>query len=281
MLRSQTKLFALGRRLLCRSMSKSCDLTLVEVDDKTGIATLTMNKPPVNSCNLEMMRALKDSMKQIEGNKSRGIILTSSNNKVFSSGLDLNELRNPEQERLVAFWKELQEMWLTLYLSNLPTAAAINGHALAVGCVMASACEYRVMLPGFTIGIHATKFGYVVPPFIVNSYLSVLPRPVVERALLQGKIFSTEEAQQINLIDEVATSKEEALSKCASFIGSFAEANPVARALTKRQLRAEFAKTLLDEPEAELKESLEYITSPLFQDSLDAYLAKLKSKNKK
>ncbi|XP_062121037.1 LOW QUALITY PROTEIN: enoyl-CoA delta isomerase 1, mitochondrial-like [Drosophila sulfurigaster albostrigata] len=281
MLRSQTKLFALGRRQLCRSMSKSCDLTLVEVDDKTGIATLTMNKPPVNSCNLDMMRALKDSMKQIEGNKSRGIILTSSNNKVFSSGLDLNELRHPEQERLVAFWRELQEMWLTLYLSNLPTAAAINGHALAVGCVMASACEYRVMLPGFTIGIHATKFGYVVPPFIVNSYLSVLPRPVVERALLQGKIFSTEEAQQINLIDEVAISKEQALSKCASFIGSFAEANPVARALTKRQLRAEFARTLLDEPEAELKESLEYITSPLFQDSLDAYLAKLKSKNKK
>ncbi|KAH8263679.1 hypothetical protein KR044_012502 [Drosophila immigrans] len=281
MLRSRTKLLQLGKRQLGRSMSKSCDLTLVEVDDKTGIATLTMNRPPVNSCNLELLRALKDAIKQIESNKCRGIILTSSSDKVFSSGLDLNELRQPDPERLKAFWKELQEMWLTLYLSNVPTAAVINGHALAIGCVMAAACEYRVMLPDFTIGIHATKFGYVLPSFLVNTYLSVLPRPVVERALLQGKIFSTEEALQIHLVDEVANSKDEALSKCTDFIGSFAQANPVARAMTKRKLRAPFAQSLLDDPEAELQESLEYIQSPMFQESLAEYLAKLKTKNKK
>ncbi|KAH8377744.1 hypothetical protein KR093_006924 [Drosophila rubida] len=281
MLRSRTKLIELGKRQLCRSMCKSSELTLVEVDDKTGIATLTMNKPPVNSCNLEFLRALKSAMKEIESNKCSGIILTSSNDKVFSSGLDLNELRQPNPERLATFWKELQEMWVTLYLSNVPTAAAINGHALAVGCVMAAACEYRVMLPDFTIGIHATKFGYVVPPFIVNTYLSVLPHPVVERALLQGKIFSTQEALQINLIDEVVNSKDEALCKCADFIGSFEQTNPVARALTKRQLRAPFAKQLLEDPETELRESLEYINTPLFQESLDQYLLQLKKKNKK
>jgi len=137
------------------------------------------------------------------------------------------------------------------------------------------------MLPGFNIGIHATKFGYVVPPFIVNSYLSVLPRHVVERALLQGKLFSTEEALQEKLIDEVANSKEEAISKCANFIDSFVGTNPEARALTKRQFRAQDVQALIEDPEGELRKCLEYINSSFMQDSLDEYLAKLKSKNKK
>ncbi|EDW03561.1 enoyl-CoA delta isomerase 1, mitochondrial [Drosophila grimshawi] len=281
MLRSQTKLMDLGRRL-CRSIGNNngSNLTMVEVDDKTGIATLTLNKPPVNSCNLELLLDLNESIKQIERNGSRGLILTSSNDKVFSSGLDLNELHQPNQDRLIAFWRALQDMWLSLFLSRVPTAAAINGHAIAVGCVLATACEYRVMLPGFSIGIHATKFGYVVPPFILISYLSVLPRYIAERALLQGKLFSIDEALHVNLIDEVADGKSDAIIKCAKFIGSFAKTQPDARALTKRQTRAQDVQLLIKDPEGQLRESLEYINTPFFQQGLEVYLAKLKSKSK-
>lgn len=80
MLRSQTKLMDLGRRQLPRlhrSMTKASNLTVVEMDDKTGIATLTLNRPPVNSCNLELLQELHESIKQIECDKSRGLILTS------------------------------------------------------------------------------------------------------------------------------------------------------------------------------------------------------------
>lgn len=83
MLRSQTRLLDLGRRQLGLPglgrflSSKASSLTLVEVDDKTGIATVTMNRPPVNSFNLELLRDLHESIKQVECNKSRGLILTS------------------------------------------------------------------------------------------------------------------------------------------------------------------------------------------------------------
>lgn len=137
------------------------------------------------------------------------------------------------------------------------------------------------MLPGFNIGIHATKFGYVVPPFIYLSYFSVLPRPVAERALLQGKLFSTEEALKVNLVDEVASSKEEALCKCVKFIDSFKGTHSQARALTKRQLRAADVQPLLDDPQGQLRESLEYINTPQFQQGLEVYLNELKNKKKK
>lgn len=136
------------------------------------------------------------------------------------------------------------------------------------------------MLPGFNIGIHATKFGYVVPPFIYLSYFSVLPRPVAERALLQGKLFSTEEAFEVNLVDEMAASKEEALCKCVNFIDSFKGTHSQARALTKRQLRAADVQPLLDDPQGQLRESLEYINTPEFQQGLEVYLTELKNKKK-
>lgn len=154
-----------------------------------------------------------------------------------------------------------------------------QGHAIALGCVLSAACEYRVMLPGFSIGIHATKFGYVVPHFILISYLSVLPRRIAERALLQGKLFSTEEALNVNLVDEVVDSKVEALCKCAEFINSFKHTQPAARALTKKQFRAQDVQVLINDPEGQLREALDYINKPLFQEGLGEHLRNLKGKD--
>lgn len=63
--------------LRCMSSSAGGKLTTVEVNDKTGIATLTMNRPPVNGLNLELLRDIHDSIDEIESNKCRGLILTS------------------------------------------------------------------------------------------------------------------------------------------------------------------------------------------------------------
>lgn len=53
------------------------DLVLVEVNDKTGYATVTMNRPPVNSLNLDLLSAFSKTLDELQNNKSRGMILTS------------------------------------------------------------------------------------------------------------------------------------------------------------------------------------------------------------
>lgn len=63
--------------LRCMSSSSGGKLTTVEVNDKTGVAILTMNRPPVNGLNYELLRDINDSIDEIESNKSRGLILTS------------------------------------------------------------------------------------------------------------------------------------------------------------------------------------------------------------
>ncbi|XP_016979063.1 enoyl-CoA delta isomerase 1, mitochondrial-like [Drosophila rhopaloa] len=83
-----------------RLMSTATKLTTVEVNDKTGIATLTMNRPPVNSQNVQLLLDLQSSISEIENNKSRGLILTSASSNVFSAGLDILEMYNTDEERL-------------------------------------------------------------------------------------------------------------------------------------------------------------------------------------
>lgn len=65
---------------VARHTSTATKLTTVEVNDKSGIATLTMNRPPVNGLNLELLTSINQSIQEIEGNKSRGLILTSVGN---------------------------------------------------------------------------------------------------------------------------------------------------------------------------------------------------------
>ena len=93
---------------MARSCSSSGKLVNVEINPVSGIATVTMNRPPVNSLNLELLTGLVDAMKTVKKEKCLGMILTSSSNSVFSAGLDIMEMYKPKEERLKEFWSTLQ-----------------------------------------------------------------------------------------------------------------------------------------------------------------------------
>lgn len=146
--------------------------------------------------------------------------------------------------------------------------------------MLASSCEYRVMLPKFTIGLNETKLGIVAPKWFMATFCNVLPRRVAEIALTQGKMFSSEEALSSGLVDELAQTKEEALEKCNNFFASFAKTNPFARAMTKHQFRAKDLQQLEDERVQDLEAFLFFVNQPTVQKGLGIYLESLKAKSK-
>lgn len=274
-LEQAAKFTACGSR---RMSTPGGSLSTLEVDDKTGIATLTLNRPPVNGLNLELLTELRDALDQLENNKSRGLILTSSSKTVFSGGLDILEMYKPQEERVKQFWTTLQDVWLKLYGSAFPTAAAINGHSPAGGCLLALSCEYRVMCSNFTIGLNETKLGIVAPKWFQASIRNVLPSRIAESALTQGKMFSTDEALKIGLIDEVATDKADAINKCESFIQQFRKISPQARALSKQLYRSKEIQDLENNKDQDLQLFLFTINQPKVQKGLEVYLESLKKK---
>lgn len=64
-------------RAFSTTNQSSNNLVLVDVDDKTGYALVSLNRAPVNSFNLDLLQALSKALDEVENNKSKGLILTS------------------------------------------------------------------------------------------------------------------------------------------------------------------------------------------------------------
>ncbi|TNN31070.1 Enoyl-CoA delta isomerase 1, mitochondrial [Liparis tanakae] len=138
----------------------------VEFDQSTGVAVMRLQGPPVNSLSLDFLTELCINVEKLEMDKNcRGLILTSSQPKVFSAGLDIMEIYGKSPERCGEFWRAVQEMWLKLYGSSMVTIAAINGSSPAGGCLMSMTCDYRIMAdnPRYSIGLNETQLGIVAP----------------------------------------------------------------------------------------------------------------------
>lgn len=273
--RSASRLSVPGSRS-CSNVSNK--LVLAEVDDKTGYATVTLNRPPVNSLNLELLTAFSETLDDLQNNKSRGMILTSSSNSVFCAGLDILEMYKPKQERMKQFWSTLQDVWFKLYGSPFPTVAVINGHSPAGGCLLAMCCEYRVMMPNFSIGLNETQLGIVAPTWFMATMRNTMSRREAELALTQGTLFSTEEALKVGLVDEVVASKEEGLAKAVSFLDRFKKISPQARSMTKQALRSKDIMELEDNRLQDVDLFVFAVSQPKVQKGLEVYLEALKKK---
>ncbi|XP_017780308.1 PREDICTED: enoyl-CoA delta isomerase 1, mitochondrial-like [Nicrophorus vespilloides] len=266
---------------LARCYSAGAKLVDVKVNDQNGVATVTMQRMPVNSLNYDLLSQLVDAIDDLENNKTRGMILTSASNTVFSAGLDIMEMYKPQEEKCKKFWTTLQDTWLKLYGSSFPTAAAINGHSPAGGCLLSMCCEYRVMVNNFTIGLNETQLGIVAPKWFIASMQNTMSKRDAEIALTSGRLFTTEEALKVGLVDEIASDKEDALAKAEKFFARFAKVNPLARQLTKASLRGEDLQDLLDNKETDVDLFWFSVSQPMVQKSLDKYIEALKKKSGK
>lgn len=139
-------------------------------------------------------------------------------------------------------------------------------------------CEYRVMMPKFTIGLNETQLGIVAPLWFQATMKNTIPLRQAELALTTGRMFTTEQAQQIGLVDELATDKADALAKCEKFLESFRKIPREARAITKQSFRRREIEELESNRDQDIQMFVYAVTMPKTQQSLEAYLEKLKKK---
>lgn len=262
---------------LARSFSSASSSIGVEVNDKNGVATVTFQKPPVNSMNLEFLTEFKQLLSDLEKNKSRGAIITSSL-KVFCAGLDILEMYKPDPARVKKFWITLQDVWQLLYGSSYPTVAVINGPAPAGGCLLSLCCEYRIMVPRAFIGLNETQLGLIAPTWFVRSMEHTVGKRQTEMAVTSGTLFSTEEAFNVGMIDEIVQSKEEGLIRAQAFIDRFANISPRARSLSKKMVRGEALRLMSKERDEDLQLFLNNVQDESVQKGLGLYLESLKKK---
>jgi len=179
-------------------------MNTINVTIKDRLALITLNRGKSNALNGEMITELTDMLHNIANDQNIGGAIIAGKENFFSAGLDLIELYGYNEEEAKSFWKLFLDFAAKITAFKKPLVAAINGHAPAGGCVIALACDARVMAEGkYIIGLNEVPVGIIVPDSIFNLYAFWLGKANASRSLLEGKLFSPEEALQIGLVDEL------------------------------------------------------------------------------
>lgn len=226
---------------------------------------------------------ISEAMKALEEEKKvHAVVLKSNNPAILSAGLDFTELYKPNEERLKMFWSSLQQVFLDLYGSRLAVIGAIEGHAPAAGCMLAMACDYRIMAASEgkhsgTIGLNEAQFGLVAPPWMGQLMLRTIGFRKGEEALSLGTLFSPEHALEIGLVDKVV-SKDSVLDTSHEVALNFAKIPAQARYGSKMLARKQYLDDLVKNRESDTNHFCTFIKNDQVQKGLEVYLEKLKSK---
>lgn len=261
-----------------RRSSSTSQKIKVDFDQSTGVAVMHMQSPPVNSLSLEFLTDVCIALEKLEMDKScRGLIVTSSQPKVFSAGLDILDMYGKSPEHCAEFWKAVQEMWLKFYGSNMITIAAVNGSSPAGGCLLSMTCDYRIMAdnPRYSIGLNETKLGIVAPFWFKDTMVNTVGHRTTEMALQLGLLYSPAEALKIGLVDQLVR-EDQVLTTATETMTKWLAIPDHARQLTKSMMRKPTIDKLTSNREADINYFVKFITKDSIQKSLGMYLEMLK-----
>lgn len=129
--------------------------------------------------------------------------------KFFSAGLALPELVGLDRIALADFMALFDRAMMRLFACERPIVAAINGHAIAGGCVLALMADVRLMSAGpLKIGLNETQLGIGLPSSVIEPLRAQLSAHAVARIAYEGTLFSPEEARGLGLVEEVVAAEE-------------------------------------------------------------------------
>jgi 3,2-trans-enoyl-CoA isomerase len=152
-----------------------------------------------------MVNELADCIKKLEDDDNVGGVILTGKEGFFSSGIDLVEAYDYNEQESREFWVDFLVLQNVLAAFRKPIVAAISGHSPAGGCILAICCDYRVMASGaFIIGLNEIPVGIIVPDTVFNLYSFWLGRHKAYQYLMEGKLLKVNEALEAGLIDEIA-----------------------------------------------------------------------------
>jgi enoyl-CoA hydratase/carnithine racemase len=167
-----------------------------------------------------------------------GVLLASSHPRVFCPGLDLVSLVELERAAMRAFMLRFAEAVWALYALPKPVVAAVHGHAVAGGCILALAADWRCVAGGAQVGLNEVKVGVPLPWSVALLLRNSVAPPFQARVALLGRNFDGEEAVAAGLADEVLAS-DGFRAACLRRLAEFTDKDAYAFARTKGYLRSE------------------------------------------
>jgi enoyl-CoA hydratase len=171
---------------------------MLDVEQRSGVTVIRLRHGKVNALDLELLRAITAAMRDQDRN---GAVVITGSGTVFSAGVDLNRIVAGGPVYVQEFIPALSDAFLAIFDHPGPVLAAVDGHAIAGGCVIAAACDVRMMSRG-TIGLAELSVGVPFPP-VAMEILRHAIGPAAGHLVLTAGLLDPAQARSIGLVHEV------------------------------------------------------------------------------
>jgi enoyl-CoA hydratase/carnithine racemase len=181
----------------------------VRYDVANGIARITLNRPPVNALDLDMVKGVVAALENAAKDEdARVVVLTSAVPDRFCAGLDLKILLGKSETKVRSF---LQELYIRLhdaqYNLGKPSIAAVAGAARGGGMTLAISCDVILAGARATFGYPEIDVG-VIPAIHFAHLPRIVGRHRAFELLFSGRSFDAEEACRLGLVGRIVPDAE-------------------------------------------------------------------------
>ena len=238
-------------------------------------ATITLNRPEKrNAISPEMIVEILAAFDEVEYNSARVLIFTGAG-KAFCSGMDLEALKalakqSPAEQREDT--DRLTKLFRRIWSFPKPTIAAVNSHAIAGGCGLATLCDFTLAVPEAKFGYPEVRIGFL--PAVVSIFLvRQIGEKNARNLLLTGNTIDAAEAHRLGLVTQIVAAEE--LHKAAQALAStLLAASPTSLRVTKKLLCDFAAPEINRELELAATESAQIRSTEDFREGLSSFLEK-------
>jgi enoyl-CoA hydratase len=197
-------------------------------EEREDVAVLRIEHGRVGALDVELLDALTEAVTASD----RALVITGTGSS-FSAGVDLRRILEGRRPYTEALLTALSRTYRAVFDHPRPTVAAVNGHAIAGGCVLALACDLRLMSGG-RIGLTELAVGVPFPTTALEVVQHALG-PRTGRVLLGGQVEDREHALALGMVDEI-TEPGELVPRAVALAAELAARSPESYRLAKVQL---------------------------------------------
>jgi enoyl-CoA hydratase len=245
---------------------------MLDLEERGEITIVRLAHGKVNALDVELLEAIAKAFGSLD--EHRAVVFTGAG-RSFSAGVDLKRIVDGGMEYVKVFRPALSAAVKAVFYHPGPVVGAINGHAIAGGCVLATACDLRFMSAG-TIGLSEMRVGVPFP----NAPLEIMRHalgPATARFVLTAQLLSPQEALTAGLVDRVPE-PENLLDEALAEAERLARISPDVYAFTKRQLQAPARDRIESLSPADDEASTQMWASPAVHEAISGFMGGLKQR---
>lgn len=208
-----------------------------------SVAVLAMQHGKANALDTEFCNALAAKFEELKDADANAVVITGQG-KIFSAGVDLLRATNAGPDYFREFLPALRRLYEGVFFHPKPIVAAVNGHAIAGGCILACAADRRLIARGEArMGVTELLVGVPFPPLAFEIMRFASAHKFFPEVIYSAATYAPEEAVKRGLADEIVP-PEKLVELSIEHAERLAALRPDAFAQTKRQMRQPVADAL-------------------------------------